>query len=722
MDANKQTVREMGHRPEATRHSHGMAMFTCFAILWTACCLCLLLQTFLRTSYTYLPKEVMEATTPADLIDATASKTVYAERSFPSTVFQSPAESLSRDGKPDTQPPWARKFNPIVPIDTCLIRQDEKYTARTATLLLEYKNVYLNEQRFNLGSFIRSALMFAAILVCFGACLLGLRDDFFARSSRVTLSTLFVFLHMLMLVIAQHIFHIYAFGNSYHLRIFLPMALFPSLGVYLLGIRFGICISMLLSLLTPTLMGGECPYPLFVHAIITSFSGIVIFHNVSKRNGFLLGGFQLVGILLLLSLYFLWQAPANDAWNEWPRLFYTLLHTDEPVQLPYFWIKLLMMALANGFFIMIALFFLPALCERFFDIITPIALHELSSMDHPLLNRLNDEAKGTYNHSVQVGQFAYDAAQAIGVNKLLAKVCGSFHDVGKLRNPEFFIENLIEGQPNPHEGLSPIKSCAKIREHVIYGGELARKYRLQRPIAEAIVSHHGTDVISYFYHKACLEAEAKGEPLPDKKDYSYEGPLPRRKEAVIVEIADICEAASRAELQKWDHIEYAKVRDFVDKLIMNKMKNRQFDEADLTIGELTIVCDVIASSICRLYHGRPQYAKSKDEDDEFQAPRPTIVNGALSSIDLSKDLMPDQPEPAKEQKTQPEPSQEQKTQPEPAKEQKTQPEPAPEPSKEQKTQPEPAPEPSKEQKTQQVSDTPAPPEAQSPKPPSADEH
>ena len=314
-------------------------------------------------------------------------------------------------------------------------------------------------------------------------------------------------------------------------------------------------------------------------------------------------------------------------------------------------------------------------------------------MDHPLLNRLNDEAKGTYNHSVQVGQFAYDAAQAIGANKLLAKVCGSFHDVGKLRNPEFFVENLIEGQPNPHEGLPPIKSCAKIREHVIYGGELARKYKLQRPITEAIVSHHGTDVISYFYHKACVEAEAKGEPVPDKKDYSYEGPLPRRKEAVIVEIADICEAASRAELQKWDHIEYVKVRDFVDKLIMNKMKNRQFDDAELTIGELTIVCDVIASSICRLYHGRPQYAKPKEDDDD-QKPQEsaTTANGPLSTIDLAKDLPSDQPEPAKEQKPKQEPAQEQKS------------------------------EPPKEQKTQQASGTPAPPETQSPKPPFADEH
>lgn len=672
MDTKNQPVREKGYHQENAHQLPGVTMFTCFVILWTACCLCLLLQSFLRSSNSYLPQEVMEATMPQDLENATASQTVYALKSFLSDEAPKAELSSENDGT-ERQIPLARHCVPLVPADTCLIRQDEKYTQSTAKLLLDYKAAYQNERRFNFSEFIRSALLFAAILFCFGACLQGLRDDFFTRPSRVVLSTTFISLHMLMLIIAQHVFRIYSLGNSFHLRTFLPMALFPSLGAYLLGIRFGICISMLLSLVTPTLLGGEGPYPLFIHAIITSFSGIVIFHNVSKRNGFLLGGLYLVGILLLLSLFFLWQSPVGDAWGQWNKLFHTALHTNEQIEWPHFWTKLVLMALANGFFVMIALFFLPALCERFFDVVTPIALHELSSMDHPLLNRLNDEAKGTYNHSVQVGQFAYDAAQAIGANKLLAKVCGSFHDVGKLRNPEYFVENLIEGQPNPHDGLPPAKSCAKILEHVSYGKELARKYRLQRPIAEAIVSHHGTDVISYFYHKACTEAEAKGEPLPDKKDFSYEGPLPRRKEVVIVEIADVCEAASRAELQKWDHIEYTKVREFIDKLIMGKMKNRQFDEAFLTIGELTIVCDVIASSICRLYHGRPQYAKTKEEEDTQPQPHPLAMEkGALSSMDLTKDIQTDKAE--------------------------------------------------TEQKTEQTPANPAPPEAESPKPPSADEH
>ena len=288
MDTKKQLVREKGYRPDSARQSHGMTMFTCFAILWTACSLCLLLQTFLRTSYSYLPKEVMEATTIGDLDKATASQTVHAEYSFLATDFKPANDTPSNDEKTDTNPANLRKHNPMVPIDTCLIRQNEQYTPITAQLLLDYKSLYLNKLRFNIGAFLRSVLMVAAILFCFGACLQGLRDNFFARLSRVTLSSLFIFLHMLTLVIAQHVFHLYALGNSFHLRVLLPMALFPSLGAYLLGIRFGICMSMLLSLLTPTLLGGESPYLLFIQAIITSFSGIVIFHNVSKRNGFLL--------------------------------------------------------------------------------------------------------------------------------------------------------------------------------------------------------------------------------------------------------------------------------------------------------------------------------------------------------------------------------------------------------------------------------------------------
>ena len=617
----------------------------------------------------------MDAKQVEHLVGTAASRTIYAAFSFSTrTVRDEIQDSSALDAQPQ---PAAMAVQ--VPMDTCLIRQDEKYTPATAQRLLDYKEASRRRYQFSIGAFIRSALLSAAILLCFGACLNCLRGNFFERSSRAALCIIFVFLHILMLVIMQHAFLKNSFGTSIHLRILLPIALFPSLGAYLLGIRFGLCISMLLSILTPIFVGGETPYPLFIHSIITSFSGIVLFHSVSKRKGFLLGGLSISCVLLLLSLFFLWQSPVEGAWEEWSALFHTAFDQGKQTQWPHFWIRLVTMALANGFLVMIALFVLPTICERFFDVITPIALHELSSMDHPLLNRLNDEAKGTYNHSVQVGQFAYDAAQAIGADKLLAKVCGSFHDIGKLKNPEFFIENLIEGQHNPHTDLTPAESCAKIREHVFHGGELARKYKLQRPISEAIVSHHGTDVIGYFYHKACQEAEANGTPAPNKQDFSYNGPLPHRKEAVIVEIADICEAASRSELQKWDHVELVKVREFIDKLIINKMKNRQFDEAELTIGELNVVCDVIASSICRLYHSRPQYAQPQDEDEH---PHPILTErGTLTSIDLLEVIHPVD---ASGQPSEP---------------------PMPPKANEPKT-----------------DDAPAPPETQPPKPPSADEH
>ncbi|MCR4573186.1 MAG: HDIG domain-containing protein [Lentisphaeria bacterium] len=625
MNTGKQSKSGTDSHQENVRKSNAATIVTCFAILWTVCCLCMLLQSYLLDSHSYIPQEVVNAKQVEDLLDKSASRTIYAAFSFSSAVLATTQSS-------DQTPPSVNQIVQI-PIDRCLIKQDEKYKEDTARLLLDYKEAVLRDHPFNLMKFIRSALMSAAILLCFGACLNCLKDNFFERSSRVSLCVIFVLLHLLMLVIAQYAFLKNSLGTSCHLNILLPLALFPALGAYLLGLRFGICISMLLSILTPVVIGGESPYTIFIYSIITSFSGLVLFHNVSKRNGFLLGGLYLSVILLLISLFFLWQSPIEGAWEEWSALFQTFRDQNVQTQWPHFWIRLVIMALANGFFVMIAMFVLSPICERFFDIITPIALHELDDTDHPLLSRLHDEAEGTYDHSVQVSELAKYAAEAIGADKLLAKVCGLFHDVGKLKNPEFFIENLIKGQHNPHSDLTPAESCAKIREHVIHGGELARKYKLQRPIVEAIVSHHGTDVIGYFYHKACQEAEANGTPMPDKQDFSYNGPLPHRKEVVIVEIADICEAASRAELPKWDHIDLAKVRDFIDKLIMNKMKNRQFDEADLTIGELNIVCDDIASSICRHYHDRPRYAQS--QDDNNKRPHPLAAeHGTLTSTDL----------------------------------------------------------------------------------------
>ncbi len=168
--------------------------------------------------------------------------------------------------------------------------------------------------------------------------------------------------------------------------------------------------------------------------------------------------------------------------------------------------------------------------------------------------------------------------------------------------------------------MSPYESSDRIRTHVRYGEELGKKYHLPKPIVEAIRTHHGNDVIFYFYNKALQDAEKKGLPMPEPSNFSYDAPLPHRKEAVIVEIADICEAASRAELLRRDKaLAYEEVRAFVHKLIMGKLEHRQFADADMSLAELTIICDSICKSLCIKYHARPKYEKA-DEPQEPVAP------------------------------------------------------------------------------------------------------
>ena len=227
-----------------------------------------------------------------------------------------------------------------------------------------------------------------------------------------------------------------------------------------------------------------------------------------------------------------------------------------------------------------------------------------------------ERRKELAKHAKAVAAMAANAAQAIGANKLLAKVCGLFHDIGKLKEPACFIENIGAGQPNPHDELTPQESAEKIKEHVIYGKQLAKKYGLQRPIMEAIACHHGNDLIAFFYNKALKEAELNNSQPPNIEDFQYKQEQPQRKEVVIVEIADICEAASRAEFINWKSIDLETIKPFVDKLIMAKMQRRQFDHADITLAELSKIADSIANELCIVYHTRAKYSDRKQPDPQ----------------------------------------------------------------------------------------------------------
>ena len=265
-----------------------------------------------------------------------------------------------------------------------------------------------------------------------------------------------------------------------------------------------------------------------------------------------------------------------------------------------------MLAALNSLFTTVMLVVLPGLLERFFDVVSPIHLRQLCTQEHPLLRQLRKEARGTFEHCEEVGEMAALAANAIGANERLAKVCGYFHDIGKLQDAKCFAENAYAAE-SPHRHLTPEESSRRICEHVRYGVELGRRYHLPKPILEAIHTHHGNDLVGYFYRKACQNAAQAGLPAPDERQFRYQAPLPHHKEVVIVEIADICEAAGRAELSRLPSLDRQTVKAFVNRLITNKFQNRQFADADMTLAELTVVCGVMEECLRAHYHERPAY-------------------------------------------------------------------------------------------------------------------
>lgn len=249
--------------------------------------------------------------------------------------------------------------------------------------------------------------------------------------------------------------------------------------------------------------------------------------------------------------------------------------------------------------------------ERLFDIQTDISLLELSDANHPLLKQLVQRAAGTYNHSINVASMSEAAADAIGANGLLCRVGAYFHDIGKLRKPEYFIENQAGG-PNKHDDLVPTMSTLVIIAHVKDGVEIARKHRLPQRIIDLIEQHHGTTLVEYFYRRAeAKQLEEKGDsengqPL-DEADYRYPGPKPQSPEAAAMMLADTVESASRVLREPAP----ARIENLVREIAKKKFDDGQFDECNITIEQLNTIQESLIKSLNAMYHARVKYPEQQ---------------------------------------------------------------------------------------------------------------
>ena len=248
---------------------------------------------------------------------------------------------------------------------------------------------------------------------------------------------------------------------------------------------------------------------------------------------------------------------------------------------------------------------LPSI-ERLFGITTALTLAELRDPREPLLKLLQQRAPGTYTHSLQVANLAEAAAESIGADGLLAYAGALYHDVGKTRKPEYFVENQ-QGEPSRHESLSPSMSHLVIVGHVKDGLELAREHRLPKCLLHFIESHHGTTLVEYFFRRARDEAEKGGRAAEvDETDFRYPGPKPHTREAGILMLADACESAVRSIADPTPD----RIETLVHGLVKARFDDGQLDECPLTVAELRTVEDSLVRNLASLHHARIAYPSS----------------------------------------------------------------------------------------------------------------
>jgi cyclic-di-AMP phosphodiesterase PgpH len=245
---------------------------------------------------------------------------------------------------------------------------------------------------------------------------------------------------------------------------------------------------------------------------------------------------------------------------------------------------------------------LSPLIELAFGYTTDITLLELANLDRPILKQLMIEVPGTYHHSVVVGTMVEAAASEIGANPLLAKVCGYYHDIGKIKKPLYFIENQEDGV-NRHDKLAPSMSSLILIAHVKDGMEMGRENKLGQAIIDTIAQHHGTSLIRYFYDKA---KKQKGEHNVKIEDFRYPGPRPQTREAGLVMLADALEAASRT----LENPTPSRIQRLVQELINKIFSEGQLDNCELTLKDLHNIARSFKKILTGIHHHRIEYPET----------------------------------------------------------------------------------------------------------------
>lgn len=367
--------------------------------------------------------------------------------------------------------------------------------------------------------------------------------------------------------------------NPSHFYFFAPFALGALLIILLIDVNLAILYSLIFAVFA-ALLTGEAS--MFIYSLMGSWAAIYALDQYRERSVIVRAGMAigLANVMTALALQ-LFQPHGGFQWEA-------------------FGIRAAGGLVSGLFAAMFASLLLPIL-ESLFEITTDIKLLELSSLNKPLLRRLAIEAPGTYHHSIMVGTLAEAAAEAVGANALLARVGAYYHDIGKMKKPEYYVENQIYAS-NKHENLSPTMSSLIIASHVKDGLTMAGEVNLVPKVRDMIPQHHGTRLMTYFYQKAKDTADEKNQDV-NENDFRYPGPKPQSKEAAILMLADQVEAAART-LQDPTP---GQIRSMIRRLVQSTIQDGQFDECDVTMSELNGIAQAFERVITTMYHHRIEY-------------------------------------------------------------------------------------------------------------------
>ncbi|MDI9425246.1 MAG: HDIG domain-containing protein [Spirochaetota bacterium] len=372
-------------------------------------------------------------------------------------------------------------------------------------------------------------------------------------------------------------------NSSIIFALYLPISAVTMIVATLFNIFIAIIIGLYLIFFSFVVSNGS------LVVIVTAFSsailGVFVLSNVERRTDFLRGGLILG---LINSVVVIGVCLMED---------YSIYDTLRNIEL----------SLANGIINSILVLGVFPLFENLFGITTKFNLLELSDLNAPIFRRMLIKAPGTYNHSLMVANMAEAACKDIGANYLLARVGGYYHDIGKIEDAGVYIENKITDKRA--RSLAPAEYSRLIISHVEKGLALARKNRLPEQVEGFIREHHGTTMMTYFYHQALEEADTSGDAgVISRADFQYPGPKPQSRETAVVMLADAVEAASRS-LQDPTTV---KLESLVKKIIYNKLNDDEFEYSDLTMSDLNKIQRAFMRILNGIFHTRIEYPDNEE--------------------------------------------------------------------------------------------------------------